>query len=58
MITACAFLCARLFDAAAFKADLKEVLRAAGIEGTPLLLYIEERHLATDPGEHQARCSL
>jgi hypothetical protein len=43
--------CCRRFDAAAFGAELKEVLRAAGVEGTPLLLFLEERHLADDPGE-------
>jgi len=40
----------RVFDASAFRADLKEVLRAAGIEGTPVLLFLEERHVASDPG--------
>lgn len=41
----------RVFDTAVFKAELKEVLRTAGIEGTPVLLHLEECHLATDPGE-------
>ncbi|KAF6261448.1 ATP-binding dynein motor region D5-domain-containing protein [Scenedesmus sp. NREL 46B-D3] len=40
----------RRFDAAAFRCELKEALRTAGVEGTPLLLYLEERHLADDPG--------
>jgi hypothetical protein len=40
----------RVFDAAAFKVDLKDVLRLTGIEGTPVLLFLEERHLASDPG--------
>lgn len=40
-----------MFDAAAFRSDLKEVLRTAGIEGSPVLLFLEERHLAADPGE-------
>lgn len=44
-------LCRR-FDAAAFRAELKDVLRAAGIEGKPLLLSLEERHLEADPGLH------
>jgi hypothetical protein len=26
-------------------------MRAAGVEGTPLLLFLEEPHLADDPGE-------
>jgi hypothetical protein len=47
----CVVCCCRRFDAAAFRAELKEVLRAAGVEGTPLLLFLEERHLADDPGE-------
>lgn len=42
----------RVFDTATFKSDLKEVLRTAGIEGTPVLLSLEERHLATDTGRH------
>lgn len=49
-IAAVATVC-RVFDASAFRADLKDVLRTAGIEGTPVLLFLEERHLATDPGE-------
>eukprot|EP00878_Enallax_costatus_P027572 GHUV01029703.1.p1 GENE.GHUV01029703.1~~GHUV01029703.1.p1 ORF type:complete len:596 (+),score=176.00 GHUV01029703.1:386-2173(+) len=40
----------KTFDAAAFRAELKDILRAAGIEGTPLLLFLEERHLGADPG--------
>jgi hypothetical protein len=40
----------RVFDAAVFKVDLKDVLRTTGIEGTPVLLFLEERHLASDPG--------
>lgn len=40
----------RCFDTDAFRAELKDVLRTAGIEGTPLLLYLEERHLEDDPG--------
>jgi hypothetical protein len=43
-------VCRRVFDTATFKSDLKEVLRTAGIEGTPVLLSLEERHLATDTG--------
>jgi hypothetical protein len=51
--TECTECCCRRFDAAACRAELKEVLRAAGVEGTPLLLFLEERHLADDPGEQQ-----
>lgn len=48
--------CCRRFDAAAFRSELKEVLRAAGVEGTPLLLFLEERHLADDPGRRGYLC--
>jgi hypothetical protein len=48
---AAAAACRRI-DATAFRSELKEVLRAAGVEGTPLLLFLEERHLADDPGAH------
>ena len=47
----CASFGCRVFDASVFRADLKEVMRAAGIEGTQVLLFPEERHLGADPGE-------
>lgn len=41
----------RRFDAIAFRAELKDIIRVAGMEGIPLLLFLEERHLGHDPGE-------
>lgn len=42
-------LCRR-FDVHVFQNELKDVLRLAGMEGVPLLLFLEERHLGADPG--------